>query len=95
MPDKVKERKVAINDAYGGIDQIKAMGFHTEKVHAMWIVFDLYPMNLVAGRRAFWKLDGPPVRLCPISITSEKLWNSVRLIPMENCKLKNKEIHHL
>lgn len=53
MPDEVRERKGAINDAYGGQTKSRSMQFITGKVHRDVDVLILYPMNLVAAEERF------------------------------------------
>jgi len=53
MPDKVKERKAAINDAYGGRIRSQSLKKITGAVHRDVDVLILYPMNLVAVEERF------------------------------------------
>ncbi len=53
MPDKVAERKAAINDAFGGRIRSKSLEMITGKVHRNVDVLMLYPMNLVAVEERF------------------------------------------
>lgn len=53
MPDKVKERKAAINDAYGGAIQSESLKKISGGVHRDVDVLVLYPMNLVAVDERF------------------------------------------
>jgi hypothetical protein len=53
MPEKVKERKGAINDAFGGRTRSMAMQGITGGVHRDVDVLILYPMNLVAAEERF------------------------------------------
>lgn len=53
MPTKVKERKTAINDAYGGRIRSKSLEKITGGVHRDVDVLILYPMNLVAIEERF------------------------------------------
>lgn len=53
MPQKVKERKAAINDAYGGRIKSKSLEKITGGVHRDVDVLMLYPMNLVAVEERF------------------------------------------
>ncbi|MFY0651788.1 MAG: hypothetical protein JXQ96_07125 [Cyclobacteriaceae bacterium] len=53
MPQKVKERKAAINDAYGGRIKSKSLDKITGGVHRDVDVLILYPMNLVAVEERF------------------------------------------
>jgi len=89
MPDKVKERKGAINDAYGGMTRSKAMGFITEKVHRDVDVLILYPMNLVAAEERFgsWMTQYGYANF----ITSEKLLELGKINSNGKLQIKNKE----
>jgi len=53
MPQKVKERKGAINDAYGGRPKSKSIDIITGHIHRDVDVLLLYPMNLVAAEERF------------------------------------------
>jgi hypothetical protein len=53
MPDKVKERKAAINDAYGGAIQSESLKKISGGVHRDIDVLVLYPINLVAVDERF------------------------------------------
>jgi hypothetical protein len=53
MPAEVKERKAAINDAYGGRPRSKATDLITGHIHRDVDVLMLYPMNLVAVEERF------------------------------------------
>ena len=53
MPEKVKERKGAINDAFGGRTKSKSMELITGRLHRDVDVLILYPMNLVAVEERF------------------------------------------
>lgn len=53
MPDKIAERKAAINDAFGGSVRSKSFEMITGKVHRDVDVLILYPMNLVAVEERF------------------------------------------
>jgi len=53
MPYKVRERKTAINDAYGGAVRSKSLKMITGGVHRDVDVLLLYPMNLVAVDERF------------------------------------------
>ena len=53
MPEEVKERKTAINDAYGGNISSKMLKEITGGVHRDADVLILYPMNLVAAEERF------------------------------------------
>ena len=53
MPAEVKERKTAINDAYGGRIRSKSLEKITGGVHRDVDVLILYPMNLVAVEERF------------------------------------------
>ena len=53
MPDAVKRRKAAINDAFGGSTRSRSLGMMVERVHRDVDVLVLYPMNLVAVDERF------------------------------------------
>lgn len=53
MPQEVKERKTAINNAYGGRIRSKSLEKITDGVHRDVDVLILYPMNLVAVEERF------------------------------------------
>ena len=53
MPNAVKERKAAINDAFGGAPRSKSIDLITGHVHRDVDVLVLYPMNLVAVEERF------------------------------------------
>ncbi|MCK0148088.1 hypothetical protein MWU78_20750 [Arenibacter sp. F26102] len=89
MPDKVKERKGAINDAFGGMTRSKAMDLITEKVHRDVDVLILYPMNLVAAEERFgsWMTQYGYANF----ITSEKLLELGKINANGKLQIKNKE----
>jgi hypothetical protein len=53
MPAEVKERKGAINDAFGGAPKSKTIDLISGHVHRDVDVLMLYPMNLVAAEERF------------------------------------------
>ena len=53
MPDKVRERNVAIFSAYGAANAFSTTAQITERVHRDVDVLMLYPMNLVASEERF------------------------------------------
>lgn len=53
MPAAVKERKLAINDAYGGRPRSRSIDLITGHIHRDVDVLMLYPMNLVAVEERF------------------------------------------
>jgi len=53
MPDVVKNRKAAINDAFGGDPRSKSIDLVTGHIHRDVDVLILYPMNLVAVEERF------------------------------------------
>ncbi|MCP4313946.1 MAG: hypothetical protein GY790_22045 [Bacteroidetes bacterium] len=53
MPEEVKRRKAAVNDAYGGAPRSKSIDLITGHIHRDVDVLVLYPMNLVAVDERF------------------------------------------
>ncbi len=53
MPEQVRERKAAINDAFGGKPRSESIDLITGHVHRDVEVLFLYPMNLVAAEERF------------------------------------------
>ena len=89
MPQKVKERKGAINDAYGGRTKSKSMDLIIEKVHRDVDVLILYPMNLVATEERFgsWMTQYGYANF----ITAEKLLELGKINANGKLQIKEKE----
>lgn len=89
MPQEVKERKAAINDAYGGRTKSKSMDLITEKVHRDVDVLILYPMNLVATEERFgsWMAQYGYANF----ITAEKLVELGKINANGKLQIKEKE----
>jgi len=89
MPEEVKERKAAINNAYGGRTRSKAMDLMTEKVHRDVDVLILYPMNLVAAEERFgsWMAQYGYANF----ITAEKLLELGKINANGKLQIKEKE----
>lgn len=89
MPNLVKERKAAINDAFGGRTRSKAMDLMTEKVHRDVDVLILYPMNLVATEERFgsWMTQYGYANF----ITAEKLMELGNVNSRGKLQIKDKE----
>jgi len=89
MPDEVKERKGAINDAYGGHSQSKSIELITGRVHRDVDVLILYPMNLVAAEERFgsWMTQYGYANF----ITAEKLLELGKINSNGKLQIKEKE----
>ncbi|SOE23192.1 hypothetical protein SAMN06298216_3586 [Spirosomataceae bacterium TFI 002] len=89
MPQEVKERKGAINNAYGGRTRSKSMDLITEKVHRDVDVLILYPMNLVAAEERFgsWMAQYGYANF----ITAEKLLELGKVKANGKLQIKDKE----
>ncbi|WP_211341829.1 hypothetical protein [Ulvibacterium marinum] len=89
MPEEVKERKGAINDAYGGRTKSKSMELITERVHRDVDVLILYPMNLVATEERFgsWMAQYGYANF----ITAEKLLELGKINANGKLQVKEKE----
>jgi hypothetical protein len=93
MPQKVKERKGAINDAYGGRTKSKSIDLITGKVHRDVDVLILYPMNLVATEERFgsWMTQYGYANF----ITAEKLLELGKINSNGKLQIKEKEYSSL
>lgn len=89
MPQKVKERKAAINDAYGGRIKSKSLEKITGGVHRDVDVLILYPMNLVAVEERFgsWMTQYGYANF----ITAEKLLELGSVTDQGKIQVKDKE----
>lgn len=89
MPAEVKERKAAINDAFGGASRSKTIQLITEKVHRDVDVLILYPMNLVAEEERFgsWMTQYGYANF----ITAEKLLELGKINENGKLQVKNRE----
>ncbi|PKA97852.1 hypothetical protein B0O79_1529 [Flavobacteriaceae bacterium MAR_2009_75] len=89
MPEEVKERKGAINDAYGGRTHAMAMDLLSKKVHRDVDVLILYPMNLVAVEERFgsWMTQYGYANF----ITAEKLLELGKINSNGKLQIKEKE----
>lgn len=89
MPAEVKERKVAINDAYGGRPRSTSIDLITGHIHRDVDVLMLYPMNLVAAEERFgsWMTQYGYANF----ITAEKLLELGRINDRGEIEVKDKK----
>lgn len=93
MPAEVKERKTAINDAYGGRIRSESLAKITDGVHRDVDVLILYPMNLVAVEERFgsWMAQYGYANF----ITAEKLLELGSVNDKGEIQVKNKKYSSL
>lgn len=89
MPEQVRERKAAINDAYGGSPRSTSIDLISGHVHRDVDVLFLYPMNLVAAEERFgsWVTQYGYANY----ITSEKLLELATLSEKGEIHIKGKK----
>ncbi|MEM8765345.1 MAG: hypothetical protein AAGD88_16110 [Bacteroidota bacterium] len=89
MPEEVKERKGAINDAFGGRTKSKSIELITGRIHRDVDVLILYPMNLVAAEERFgsWMTQYGYANF----ITAEKLLELGKINVHGKLQIKDKE----
>jgi hypothetical protein len=89
MPNEVKRRKAAINDAYGGAPRSKSIDLISGHVHRDVDVLVLYPMNLVAVDERFgsWMTQ---YGYCNF-ITAEKLLELASINENGEIRIKDKK----
>lgn len=88
MPAEVRERKLAINDAYGGRPRSQSIDLITGHIHRDVDVLMLYPMNLVAAEERFgsWMAQYGYANF----ITAEKLLELGQVNDKGEIKIKDK-----
>jgi hypothetical protein len=89
MPQEVRERKAAVNDAYGGAPRSRSIDLITGHVHRDVDVLILYPMNLVAVEERFgsWVTQ---YGYCNF-ITAEKLLELATISDQGEIQIKDKK----
>jgi len=89
MPNKVKRRKAAVNDAFGGATRSRTIRLIQGEVHRDVDVLVLYPMNLVAADERFgsWMTQ---YGYCNF-ITAEKLLELATINEQGEIRIKDKK----